>query len=300
MNGKVRQAFLAHGSADCTEAIRVLTEITAASQEIATLLDTVMTSNSITVGDQVDNAYSNNQITISLKPLKAGAHDRSLGERMADSVIFESLNAWRAADYAVTNQTFEQNRDVAVKGRRVSQIEVEIMVRFISFAQNLPDNLRTMNMQRAMLHQQAAGQAGRPLTEHLLDAPHEQNTLPDDYMGLPTRQIYVYEAIVTATQNKIKIIVLTKLGVPYTESRIAGVNPNLVNGPQKDRIKTLLKELNQWPMDGKKTKRPKYFLAFLDQIANTQAYTEYRQDLNRAGFGFDNAEIVAMAQIQPD
>jgi len=309
MNPKLRDAF-DHGGCDpCRDATNRLQQITQSSQDIDHFLDGVLATTRIVVdrAGTAANGYLDNVITISHAPMKQGSHDKSLGDRMADTVIFESLNASRAGDYLTTNTTFGQDGDVRTKGRRIADIETEIMERFCNFAQALPANLRTGNMERAILRVQEAKQASKELKQYLLDLPHEVGVDPKDYMGLPTRQVYIYEEIQRSSPYDIKCIILRTINVPFGTKLQGFGDPSRankvvtgVNGASfPANVQALLKLLDKWPGAAGERRRPRYFLEFLQKVESDAAYAAFRNSVNRAAFGFDNDLIADMARKQP-
>ena len=152
-----------------------------------------------------------------------------------------------------------------------------------------------------------AKQAKKDLKVFLLDAAHESHAKPKDYMSLPTRLVYVYEAIVKSTTDQIKEVVLKRIGQPYKiEKRQVGQTNATRTLITTDKgadlpadVTKLLALLNGWPGAGRQTSRPRFFLGFLQQIQEDATFKAFRNKLNKSQFGFDDALMSDMAIAQP-
>ena len=309
MHAKVLKAFQVHNCKDCKEAITILDNIARANPDVEKLFSSVFGTSEIKVDrdPKSSNGFRDGSITISHAPLANGAYDKSLGDRMADSTIFESLNASRAADYATKETVFQLTGDVKEHGRRTSEIEVDVMADFIEIANKTKDSFRTGNMNRSLVRSDEAHKAKKPLKTHLLDAAHESQAGPKDYMSLPTRHLYVYETFVKSSPDQIKEIVLKRIGQGYQIHKVRVGNTNATKTQFKTKTggelpattTKLLDLLKAWPGGARQTSRPRFFLGFLHQVQNDETFAAFRDSLNENQFGFDDAVMSNMAKAQP-
>jgi len=87
----------------CKPALVILANILAASHELDKFLEEMLQKITILIAKGQDHAYFT-QGTLTLphvSQLPQGAHDKSPADLLADSLIFESFNVSRAADFAV-------------------------------------------------------------------------------------------------------------------------------------------------------------------------------------------------------
>ena len=297
------------GCAVCQAASPILQRILTANNTLAQMMGNVLHGVTIVLGADAHYDAALRTLTVShLTNLPAGSADKSPGDRLADSFIFESCNAANSPQLQMAEVHYKQDWDVKVHGTAQANIEGDTMVTFIGGADALPPTDRTGNMDRAMLRQQQATSAGQDLKTYLLDQPHDGAAPANDIHHLPTRKMYIYQDIENASTIDIQVILLSKLGVRATDALVqerkgAGDEartvtvvkiPNQV--ANKDAVEKLIAlTKTKWPVLGKKSKRPQVFVEILAAVQTRADLQALRASITETAFGFDDVDIKGMA-----
>jgi hypothetical protein len=279
----------------CQPALAILAGILAASPELEDFLGRMLQNITILVPNGQDHAhFTQGTLTLPhLAQLPQGAHDKSTADLLADSLIFESFNASRAADFAVNVTDYEATKDIVTFGKRQAAVEVGGMLSYIEIARHLKEELRTGNMNRAMLRIGEAQDANQSLRTFLLNAPHSSSALPGSKLTLSTGDLYLYQAVEDANSIRIRQIFLTKLGIPY---QIGARSIFKYGRALNETEKALMALLNRWPLEINKQKRPARLIEILEEIGSDIALQSLRATLNKQAFGINNRiEAVALA-----
>jgi hypothetical protein len=280
----------------CKPALVILGNILAASHELDQFLEEMLQKITILVAKGQDHAYfTQGTQTLTLPhvtQLPQGAHDKSAADLLADSLIFESFNVSRAADFAVNVTDYDLTKDIVTFGKRQAAVEVGGMLSYINIAAKLSDNVRTGNMNRAMLRLQEAQSAKQSPRTFLLNAPHSSSAPPGSKLSLSTNDLYLYQAIEDANSRKIRQIFLARLGIKYEIGALGIFTYAKTLNPAEMKLMALL---NKWPLETNKQKRPARLLEILEQIESDSDYQSLRNTLNKIAFGI-NSRIEAVAK----